>query len=435
MKDFDLTNFAEPTYTISENDISNRAANRMAQFKFKYKAISETGKTVKGSIQADNETVVEGKLKEMGLELLEVNRVNDSPLLALLSKGSMDYKEKMMIFVYLEQLTRAGVPLLDTLRDTAESCENYTSREVMNNLYERVQDGALLSEAMKEQKKHFDDVEIALIAISEKTGALASAFHDITDNLKWSAEISSKTIKALAYPIFSLIVIIGVICAMMILVVPKITTFLLDMGNELSGSTKALIATSEFVSKYALLIIGGIFAFFMSIKFLLKISKTFALWFDTFKVKVPIFGPVFQKLDLSRFCRFFAVTFDSGMPALECLDVAGLIVKNLYIKEVIKEIRQKVSDGASINEAINSSGSFPNLVKTMFKVGEESGNIKEALANINYFYDREINEAIEKMMAGIKPLMMFVVGGLLAWVIVSVFGPLYGMIGNLSGVI
>lgn len=405
----------------------------MSITKYKYKGIHlDSGKTIRGTMQADNENAVDGKLREMNIELVEVTKVNDSSLLSFIHRKKISNKDKVMIFVYLEQLTKAGVALLDSLKDTAEACDSHFARDVIGDLAERVQGGMILSEAMREHNKVFDDVEISLVAISERTGSLANAFHDIVNNLKWSADLSAKTKKALSYPIFSLVVIIAVISAMMIFVVPKITAFLIDMGNELSGSTKALIATSAFISNNALKIVVVCIGLFIGCKVLIASSHKVALLFDTLKINIPIFGTVFQKIELSRFCRFFAVTFESGMPALECLDIANLIIKNLKIKEVVNEIRQQVSNGASITNAIESTGQFPNLVRTMFKVGENSGNIKDALENINYFYDREINESIDTMVSSIKPVMLFVVGGLLIWVIVSVFGPLYGMIGKLN---
>ena len=145
---------------------------------------------------------------------------------------------------------------------------------------------------------------------------------------------------------------------------------------------------------------------------------------------MPIIGVVLQKIDLSKFTKFFGVTFTSGIPVLDCLTISGNVVQNTVLRTEIEKIKQEVSDGRSVSSAISASPYFPNMVLRMLKVGEESGNMGDAMKNIEYFYTSEIDDAIEKIIGTLQPMIMFIMGGLMAWVIAGVFGPIYGNFDN-----
>jgi type IV pilus assembly protein PilC len=142
-------------------------------------------------------------------------------------------------------------------------------------------------------------------------------------------------------------------------------------------------------------------------------------------------GGVIQKIELSKFSKFFGLTFSAGIHVLECLTIASNVVQNAFIREEIDIIKQKVSDGKTVGKAISECDTFPFIVVRMFKIGEESGNIEEAMGNISYFYDSEINESIENMVASLKPIIMLLMGSLLCWVMAAVFGPIYGNFANM----
>ena len=297
------------------------------------------------------------------------------------------------------------------------------------DIYESVKGGKLLSESMEKFPKVFDPVIISLIRMGEKTGNLQLAFKNICENLKWSAEIKRKTIKAIRYPIFTLVIMLIVTAIMLKVVVPKVTGFILDQGIEIPNYTKALIATSDFFQKYffsALLYAAGIF---IVIKILAR-NKIIKYQLDFLKLKMPIIGVVLQKIDLSKFTKFFGVTFTSGIPVLDCLTISGNVVQNTVLRTEIEKIKQEVSDGRSVSSAISASPYFPNMVLRMLKVGEESGNMGDAMKNIEYFYTSEIDDAIEKIIGTLQPMIMFIMGGLMAWVIAGVFGPIYGNFDN-----
>ncbi len=153
---------------------------------------------------------------------------------------------------------------------------------------------------------------------------------------------------------------------------------------------------------------------------------------DHIKLHVPIIGPILGKLDASRFCHFFGMTFKSGLGVIECLDSAAMVIQNSAIRNSIIEVKKQVADGQSLAKAISSTGYFPTMVSRMFKIGEESGNMENALQNIKYFYDREINDSIDRLVGLIQPTLTLTMGGMIAWITIAVFGPIYGTFSNIK---
>ncbi len=397
--------------------------------KFAYRALDQSrNKIVKGTIQTTNEFALEQILSESNLVLISFREIKSS----ILSFGFLDRittKDLITFFIHLEQLEKAGVPLLDSLSDLKEFSENQKIKDMSADIYESVKSGKLMSEAMEKHTKVFDNVMISLVRMGEKTGGLQIAFKNIYENLKWSSEIKRKTVKAIRYPLFSLLVMLIVAAVMLKVVVPKVTGFILDQGIAIPSYTKALIATSDFFQNYFFKIVGYGIGIFFLIKILSK-NRSIKYKVDFIKLKIPLIGNIIAKIEMSKFTKFFGVTFSSGIPVLECLTISGDVVKNTVLRTDIERVKQEVSDGKSVSTALSESPYFPNMVLRMFKVGEDSGNMTEAMDNIQYFYSTEINDSIDKIIGTLQPTIMFVMGGLMAWVVVSVFGPIYGNFDN-----
>ena len=400
--------------------------------KYTYKALDQNrNRIVKGTVQANNEYALEQILSESNLALISFKKINKSALnFAFLER--ITSKDLISFFIHLEQLEKAGVPLLDSLSDLKEFSDNQKIRDISADLHESVKGGKMLSEAMEKHKKVFDQVMISLIRMGEKTGGLQSAFKNIYENLKWSNEIKRKTIKAIRYPIFSLLVLFIVTAVMLKLVVPKVMGFIIDQGIAIPAYTEALIATSDFFEAYFVDFVVFCVISFLSIKILSR-NRSIKYKVDGIKLKIPLIGSIITKIEMSKFTRFFGVTFASGIPVLECLQISGDIVKNTVLKTDIERVKEEVSDGKSVYNALASSQYFPSMVLRMFKVGEESGNMTDAMENIQYFYSMEINDSIDKIIGTLQPSIIFAMGGLMAWVIVAVFGPIYGNFDNFGG--
>ena len=162
-----------------------------------------------------------------------------------------------------------------------------------------------------------------------------------------------------------------------------------------------------------------------------KFNEKYALFLDKLILLLPFVGKTMLKIDVARFSQFFLITFKSGIDVIDCFDIVERVVSNRVMKNTISEISQDVSDGNSISNSLRSSGRFPNLVIRMFEVGERTGNMEDSLTNVKFFYDKEVNDSVESMVGIIQPALTLIMGGLLLWISLSVFGPLYSSFSNI----
>lgn len=389
---------------------------------YHYAAINDRGRKVRGVVVADNELDLEARLKQIGLDLVDARLVKAKKSSR---RGKVKIKDMIILCMHLEQLDRAGVPLHDALADVRDSTDSPKLRDVLTGVYESVKNGNILSKALMAYPKIFNDVFVGLVAAGEKTGNLSEAFVHLAEHLKWTSEIRRKVTKATRYPMVLLLVISVVISVLMLFVVPKLVDFIIAQGFSLPIHTRALIAVSYGFQNYWYLILGIPTVLIVGLLASYRSSEAFAYKMDAFMLKLPLIGPVVRKVDMARFTHFFSVMFNSGIDVLDSLEAAKGVVNNRVLRESITLVKTNVTEGNSLTSSLRLSNQFPNLVIRMFKVGEDSGNMKEALENINFFYNREVNDAVESMVGAIQPILTVVMGLLIFWVIAAVFGPLY----------
>ena len=395
---------------------------------FKYRAINQDGKYVTGKIAADNPSELMSLLKSSEMELVSYRKERNRGTALF---GGLKSTELVTIFIHLEQLDRAGVSIIDSIQDLKETADSSKIKNLMQELYESIKNGNLFSESLAKRPEIFKPTYIGLISMGEKTGNLSNSFLNIIEDIKWNIEIRRKTRKAIMGPLFGIILMFSVLGIMTAVVVPKVTGFLAAQSIGLPFLTVALISFSNFVQTYWFLIVTTPPAIWAFMRILGKFPKL-SVKIDYLKLKVPIFGPIITKIESAKFCQFFSMTFKSGLGVLECLDSSSVTLKNKAIKGAISFVRQQVSDGQSLSGSISATKFFPNLVVRMFKVGEESGNMESSLKNIKYFYDKEINDSIERIVSLIQPTITIIMGGMIAWIAVAVFGPIYSTFSNLQ---
>lgn len=389
---------------------------------YRYSAMNDLGRTINGVVMAENEVDLEERLKQIGLEVITYRTLKDKKGG---TSGRIKLQDMIIMCLHLEQLGRAGVPLLDAIADVRDSTDSMRLKNVMTGVYEYIKGGEVLSKALSHYPTVFNDVFIGLISASEKTGNFSEAFLHIADHLKWTADLRRKVKKAIRYPIALLLIMSGVISVLMIFVVPKLIDFIMAQGFEIPLHTRALIATSHAFVDYWYIILGTPVLLIAMLIGFYRISPDFAYRVDGFILKMPVFGAVSRKLNMARFTHFFAVLFNSGIDILESLQAAKNVVGNRVLQESVDVMTRSVSEGTSLTASMRISNQFPNLVVRMFKIGEESGNMTEALENVNFFYDREVNDAVDGVVGMIQPALTIVMGALIFWVIAAVFGPLY----------
>lgn len=402
--------------------------------KFSYKAVNDKGRPVRGVITAANETDLFNRLNESGLSLVGCKQVNEkASKLAALTAKRVKLRDMVQMFVHLEQLQKAGVPLLDSLSDVRDTTESTRLRDVMSDIYNEVSEGSSLSTAISRHPAIFEPIFISLISAGEETGNLTHSFEQLIKHLKWTDAMDSKVKKATRYPKILVVVVVGVIWMMMSYVVPSVVGFLKDMGQDLPMVTTSLIATSEFFTGYFFYIVITMITLYVLFKVGRNISEDFRYRTDYIALHMPVVGMTIRKIALSRFCQTFAVLFTSGLEILKCLDAAKNTAGNLVVKGALEQVRTQVQEGSPISVALNNSGEFPSLVVRMVKIGEESGNLSGVLEQVTEFYDKDVNEAVDGMIAMIEPTLTVVLGGFILWIAAAVFGPIYDSLGKMGG--
>lgn len=377
---------------------------------------------MRGEITAANEIDLEERLREIGLDLVNYKEKAGKKSS---TRGKVKVKDLIVFCLHFEQLDRAGVPVLDSIADVRDAAENPRMRDIMAGVYESVKNGQMFSEALSKYPGVFDDVFVGLVSTGEQTGDLSESFTHLADHMKWSSDIQRKVKKAIRYPIGLLILLTIVIAVLMVFVVPKLIEFIVSQGFEIPLHTAALIATSAFFADYWYLVPIVPTVLFIVLRALYKNSDEFAYKFDGMMLHFPVVGQTMRKIDMARFTHFFAVMFKSGVDILQSLDAATKVVSNRVLKESIATVRRSVATGNTLTDSLRISNQFPSLVVRMFKVGEDSGNMNDALENINFFYSREVNDSVDKMVGMIQPTLTIVMGMLIFWIIAAIFGPLY----------
>lgn len=395
---------------------------------YNYSALNERGRTIRGTMFAENEIDLEARLKEVGLDLIRCRGQNKR------TSGSRTIRLKDMIILclHLEQLSRAGVPIHEALADVRDSTESIRLRDLMTDILEKVKSGSKLSAAFATYPRAFNEIFVGLISAGEKNGNLTDSFANMSEHLKWTNDLRRKVRKAVTYPLVLLVIMSLVIAVLMIAVVPKLLKFLIDQGFDIPFHTRALIWTSEAFQNYWYLIFGVPVFGFVLIRGLYRMNDAFAYRVDNLLLKLPIMGPTIRKINLARFTHFFSVMFKSGIDIPEALLTARNVVKNRVIKESVELVHRSLVEGNNLTNSLRISNQFPTLVIRMFKVGEDSGNINEALSNIKFFYDREVSDSVDNMVGTLSPALTIVMGALIFWVIASVFGPLYQSFSNMK---
>ncbi|BCN93932.1 type II secretion system protein F [Thiomicrorhabdus immobilis] len=397
---------------------------------YHYTGINKYGKRVNGVLPATNEQELEQKLIKSNIDLLSYKKQSSS--FSLLGKAKVTRKDIIGMTIQLEQLLRAGVPLLEIINDLKDHFESDAVKEMLANIYESMEGGATFSEALKQFEKEFGEVYVSLVSVGEKTGQLEDILLDLANMLKWEDELVSKAKKVMIYPAIVATVVIAVVILMMLFVVPELLGFITSMGGELGFATIALIATSGFIQNY----IVEIFVVPMILIFLLKWwrkqSDEFKTKTDEMTLHLWIVGPVLYKLKLARIANSLAVMYGAGVSFPEALRMSSVIAGNKYLEGNINQAVRMIEEGKPIYESFDEASVFPSMAVRMIKVGELSGGMDTALKNVSYFYDREAKEMIEKIEPTIEPILTVVMGFVVGWVMIAVLGPIYDTIAQVQ---
>ncbi|MGA8863466.1 MAG: type II secretion system F family protein [Gallionella sp.] len=395
---------------------------------YSYRAIDEQGKPHRGLQDAANQVDLEMRLKRSGLDLIDAKIDKGGAGM----RGKIKRPELITFFFNLEQLTRAGVPLLECLGDLRDTMNDPRFREIIASLVESIEGGKKLSEAMAQHPDAFDKIYVSLTHAGEASGRLQEVFEHITESIKWQDEMASNTKTILMYPAFVGTAVVAITFFLMIYLVPQLVSFIVGMGQTIPIQTRILIATSKFFVNYWYVLIALPFVLVIGGKLLVTASPEMRLRFDGFKLKMWVIGPILRKIILARFANTFAMMYGSGISILDCIANSRDVVSNKAVANSLDAVMREIESGKNLTQSFQNTGMFPPLVVRMLKVGEATGSLDKALLNVSYFYDRDVKSSIKKVQVLIEPTMTIVLGTLLGWVMLSVLSPIYDLIGKMK---
>jgi len=397
---------------------------------FQYKAIDRTGRPARGGLEAINEVDLEQRLRRMGLDLITCRQLERAPSRAA---GGRITRQELINFCFdMEQMNRSGIPLIDGLRDLRDSIDSPRFRDVLSGMTEDMEGGRVMSQCMATYPQVFDHVFVGLVRAGEQTGRMSEVFASLTASLKWEDELASQTKRLLIYPALVLLVVIAVMVFLLIYLVPQVVAVLKTMGVNVPLQTQVLIFASNAVLDYWPLVFGIPAALVVAGILVIQRSPAAAYLWDYLKLRLPLTGPILQRIILARFANFFALMYQSGITVLDALKTSEEIVANRVIADGLMRAGQQIVAGESITEAFRNLGLFPPLVIRMLRMGETTGALDTALNNVNYFYSREVRESVDKALKVLEPALTLALGSMLALVMWSVLSPVYDILGKVK---
>lgn len=400
----------------------------------KYKAVDLQGRVRRGALNAGNKEELELRLSRLDLFLIRTYEADGryahlASLVAPLFKGGGVPRKALILYcVYMEQLLRSGVTIPAAMEEIRLSVAHPRFAEVITAMIEDIHGGTNLSDAMRAYPDLFPTLFPSLVKVGEQTGKLEEIFDSLASNLKWEDELLARARKAVRYPLFVGFMVLGLFFFLMTYLAPRLLNFLPEMGAEMPFHTRVLMAVSDFVMHWWPLFFVVPAALYVGSKLACRMSPTFRLRQDHLQLRIWFFGPLMRKIHLLRFAHTFALMYQSGVPILSIMEMGGELSGNKAVRHAILQARQYVSDGRSVSASFQAAELFPPPIPRLLQVGEKAGKLDGALLNVGYFFDREIRESIDTIQSLLEPVLTLFVGVLLAWIILSVLGPIYDVI-------
>lgn len=406
---------------------------------YDYKGLDQTGKTVKGVKEADSVKTLRALLRREGVLATEIEEAGSlrshgkKPTGSVFSKQikfeqlfqSVSAEALALMTRQLATLLQAGVPMVDSLAALIEQVESPYLKNVLSSVKADVNEGASLADALAKHKC-FDNIYINLVRAGETSGAIEIVLERLSEFLEGQAQLKSKVMSAMMYPMVMMLVAFAVMIVMLTVVLPKITKIFETARVELPIMTRILIGISEFARNFwwlnVLLMGVAVYSFIRYI----KTPHGRAKW-DRFRLKAPVFGPIVLMIAVARFARTLATLLSSGVPLLTSLQIVRNVVANDALEKAIDTVRDGVREGQDIATLLRRTGEFPPMVTHMIAVGERSGEIETMLGRIASAYEQRVSVRVGMLMGLLEPLMIVFMGGTVFFIVISILVPILRM--------
>lgn len=399
-----------------------------------YVAIDKSGKETKGSRDADNKEQVTRELKNQGLIVLDITEQN-----ALTKDISFDFGGKPTprdLAVFCRQfasITRAGVTIIQTLNMLAEQTENVKMQKALQAVRADVEKGESFADSLARHDNVFPELLVQMARAGEASGSLETAMERMAIQFEKSAKTQALIKKAMIYPIVVALVAVAVVIVMLVFVIPRYMDMFEELGTELPGITKAVVAMSTFIQNYWFIIVPVVAITVFAIKTWAKTNSGKHV-VGKLALKIPAIKNMVVKSASAQMARTLSTLLTAGVPLIEAVDIVSDTMTNIWFKEALKEAVEQIVIGVPLSQPLQTCGLFPPMVYHMIRIGEEAGSTEEMLNKLADYYEEEVEMAVQSLMAAMEPMIIIVLACIVGVLIGAVMAPmvnLYAALDNL----
>jgi type IV pilus assembly protein PilC len=399
---------------------------------YTYKGTDKKGSSVSGEVNATSKAELQNQLRRQQItpnKMSEKGKEFNLPTFG----GGIDSKELAVFTRQFSVMIDAGLPLVQCLEILAGQQENKIFQKVLTATRGSVEGGATLSAAMRVHPKVFDALYVNMVEAGETGGILDTILQRLSTYIEKNVKLKRAVKSAMVYPIGVITIAGGVITLLLWKVVPIFATLFAGLGVDLPLPTKVVIALSNFIgSIFGLLILVAIAGIVIGIKVWYGTEQgRYAL--DSLILKLPVLGILMRKIAVARFTRTLGTLIASGVPILEGLDITAKTAGNAVVERSLQKVRKSLEEGKTLTEPLKDSEVFPGMVTQMISVGEQTGAMDAMLQKIADFYEEEVDAAVKDLLTAMEPIMIVFLGVVVGGVVISMYMPLFSLIGKLSG--
>ncbi len=400
---------------------------------FKYKAIDGEGSNKEGEIDAPSRDAAISGLQRRGLVILSINEEGSKKsIFSITFFDKVSNKDVVILSRQIATLFEAQVSALKAFTMLAANTENKLLSKKLTAIGDDLQSGISISGALAKHPDVFSDFYINMVKVGEETGKLNQTFLHLAEYLDRQYSLTSKTRNALIYPAFVIVTFFVVMTLMFVVVIPKLSSIILDSGQEVPVYTKIVIGISNIFIHYGFLIL--IFLLLLGIwAWRLSFTERGKQYLDSLKLSAPAIGNLYKKLFLSRITDNLNTMLSSGVPIVRAIDISAEVVGSRVYKGLLGEVADGVKSGLALSVAFaKHDKEIPGILVQMVQVGEETGSLGSILKTLTDFYRREVDDAIDTLVGLIEPVMIVVLGLGVGILLVSVLMPIYNLAGGIS---
>ncbi len=396
---------------------------------YKYSVRDRTGKLINGTLEAESQSGVANKLKQMGYAPISISEANAGMNREIKIPGMGDkikLKDLAIMSRQFATMINSGLSLLRSLDILATQTENKALAKVLGEVRGDVETGVALSTSLAKHPNVFPPLMVNMCRAGEVGGFLDSVLLQIAENFESEVKLRGKIKSAMTYPVVVFVISILAVIGMLLFIVPVFVGMFEGLGGELPLPTQILVMLSSAMKVAAPVGLVGTIAFFATwpkLKNNIKVRSVL----DPLKLKLPVFGSLFQKIALSRFSRNLGTMLRSGVPILQSLDIVAATTGNVVLERAVRDVQESVRHGESLTRPLEQHSVFPPMVVQMLAVGEDTGALDNMLHKISDFYDQEVEATAEALTSLIEPLMIAVLGAIIGAMIIALYMPIFGV--------